>query len=288
MWRIFSQYSLFFIISLVLHVLVVGGLLLSYSDAPPVQKKAGVKRNVIQAVAVDASKIQSELEKLRRAEANKERKQKQRVQRQKDEARAVEKKRKSEQKKLADLKKQQKTEARKLKQQKLAQQKAIQQLKKKQKLEKEKVEKLKKSAAEARKKKQAAEKKLAQQKAQQKAEAEKKRKAQKELQERMAAEERAETERELSGIKLKYVDRIAAVVRGNWRRPAKLAKKVSCKVYVKQIPGGEIISYRVSACSGDSFFKRSVETALGKTRHLPSPPDPRVFDREINFTFIGE
>ena len=143
-----------------------------------------------------------------------------------------------------------------------------------------------KAAAEKRRQQKLKEEKAAEKRRQQKLrEAQARR--EKALQEQIAAEERAEQERELQGVRSRYIDNIAAEVRGNWRRPAQVDKDASCLIVVTQIPGGEIISYRVSSCTGGKDFQRSVETAVGKTSHLPAPPDPRVFDRVIRFTFTG-
>jgi colicin import membrane protein len=82
---------------------------------------------------------------------------------------------------------------------------------------------------------------------------------------------------------------ISNKVQRNWRTPGNVAKGASCKVYVHQIPGGGIASVKVASCTGGSeLFRRSVESAVYKSDPLPPPPDPAVFDREIEFTFTVE
>jgi len=281
MWKFLSQYSLFLILSVVLHVLVIGVLVMGFESKPQQSKEYGVKKkNVIQAVAVDESRIQNELNKILAAEKKRKKTEARRQKTLQDQAKKAKANRIKEQRKLAALKKQQLQAQKKLKAQKQAEQKKLQALKKKQQQEQAKLKKLAADAAELKKKKVAEEKKLQQQKLKA---AQLKR--QQQLKKQMEAEERAERARELKGVTLSYIANIQAVVKGNWRRPATLSKNAKCKVYVKQIPGGEIIHRKVSECTGGSGFKRSVETALAKTSHLPAPPDPRVFDRDIVFTF---
>jgi colicin import membrane protein len=299
MWKFISQYGLFLTLSVAMHVFVMAALLLGFESNPELPKPFGAskKKNVIQAVAVDESKVQAELRKLESVDLRKKQQESERQKRLQDQARKAEQQRIMEQEKLVALKKQQQQEQDRLQKQKQEQERKISELKKKQEQEQQRIQKLKTAAAELEKKKEA-EKKRQQKLKEEKAAAEKKRQQQKlreaqarrekALKEQIAAEEQAEQERELQGVRSRYIDSIAAVVRGNWRRPARVEKDASCLIVVTQIPGGEIISYRVSSCTGGTDFQRSVETAVGKTSHLPAPPDPRVFDRVIRFTFTSK
>ncbi len=296
MWTFISRYSFFLALSVVLHVMVLGGLLLGFSSTPERPKPLGAskKKNVIQAVSVDASKVQAELQKLQSAEMSRKQRESKRQKRLQDQAKKAEQQRIKEQEKLAALKIQQKKQQDRLQKQKQEQEKKISELKKKQAQEQQRIKKLKTAAAELEKKK-VAEKKRLQKLKDDKAAAEKKRqqqklraaqaKREKALKEQMAAEEQAEQEQELEGVRSSYIDSIAAVINRNWRRPSRVDKDASCLIEVTQIPGGEIISYRVSSCDGGVVFQDSVERAVGKTSHLPAPPDPRVFDRVIRFKF---
>jgi len=322
MWKFLRRNSLFITLSVILHGLLIFLLFFGLASKPELPKPpgAGQPKNVIKAVAIDAATIDDEKNRLKMAEQERLRKEQERQKQLDAKAKKAEQLRLQEQQKLVELKKQQAEERQKIKQQKLAEEKRIEELKQKKRLEEEKIKKLKadaealekkqlaeekkrkeqealraeKARQEALKKKQEEERKKlaaieAKKKAEEKARQEKLRAAQaireKALREQLAAEEKAEEERELQGVRLRYIDTIAAVVKANWRRPPVLSEDASCQVYVTQIPGGEIIGYRVSRCSGGTAFQQSVETALGKTSHLPEPPDPRVFDRQIRFTF---
>lgn len=296
MWKFLSKYSFFLILSVVMHGFLLTALLFSFSSTPEIPKPPGasVKKNVIQAVAVSESEIEDEARKLQREEDQRRAQELARQKKLEEQAEKANQQRLQEQKKILELKKKQALQERAIRQQKLAQEKKIAELKKKQAEEQENIRKLKIAADKLAKKKEAEKKKLEELKVKRAEEAkqrrqkellEAQRKREKALQEQMAAEEQAEQEKELQGVRLNYIDSIAAVVKSNWRRPAVVDKDATCLVEVTQIPGGEIVASRVSRCTGDAAFQHSVETAVGKTRHLPAPPDPRVFDRQIRFTF---
>jgi colicin import membrane protein len=100
-----------------------------------------------------------------------------------------------------------------------------------------------------------------------------------------AAQARAEQrQRELDTLRNQYSSAIAQKVERNWIRPSGV-EGTSCKVRVKQIPGGDVVAVDASACTGDPSYRKSVEAAVFRAAPLPQPPDPAVFDREINFYF---
>ncbi|GIK33959.1 MAG: hypothetical protein AMXMBFR45_18610 [Gammaproteobacteria bacterium] len=85
-----------------------------------------------------------------------------------------------------------------------------------------------------------------------------------------------------------YRDLIAQKVRRNWNQPPSARAGDSCEVRVQQIPGGEVTSAVASNCTGDAAFARSVEAAVLRASPLPLPSDPRLFDRNLLFTFKPE
>lgn len=85
-----------------------------------------------------------------------------------------------------------------------------------------------------------------------------------------------------------YRDLIAQKVRRNWNQPPSARAGDSCEVRVQQIPGGEVTSAVASRCTGDAAFARSVEAAVLRASPLPLPSDPRLFDRNLLFTFKPE
>ena len=244
-------------LAILVHVVLAGILFVSleWTDLPT-PRQAEV--DIVKAVAIDEKKIQAELNKLKKAEAKK----KKTARKLDKKAKDAEKKRKLEEKKLAKLKKEQKAE----------------QARKKKEVETLKNERI------------AEEKRLADIEAKHKQlEEEKRRDAEaKAMQAAIAAEQAAleqANQKRLSSLRGQYIADIQNKVARHWIKPASARQGSSCKVVVKQIPGGEVINVKASKCNGDEVFRRSVESAVYKASPLPRPSDPGLFDREIVFTF---
>jgi len=275
------------VFSVAIHVLLVGLLVLSF-DWKPTPKSLVVKQNVVKAVAIDANKVQAELDKLKRADDRKKKKEKDRVAKLKKEENKLRKKRAAEEKKLADLKKKRQSEEkqRKLEQKNLAKLKKQQaELKKKQlaeakkrKAEKQKQAALKKKQDELKKKQEIAKKKR---------EAEKKQR-QKELAQQLAAEEKAQAD-ELAKREIdKYQVLIRQKVERNWLKPPGNLKGLVSVIEVRLIPGGDVIDVGIVKTSGNLVFDRSVERAVRKASPLPLPKNLAIASRMYEFKFIFE
>jgi len=256
---------------------------LDWSPTPSVSRKPAP----IQAVAIDARKLDAEverkkkleearqLEKQRAEQAELKREQEKKQQAEKQRKAAVEKKRKAEAevKRKAELKK--KAEAEK---------------KRKAEVERKKVEADKKLKAEAEKKRKAEE-------TRKKAEAEKKRKAEEarkkaaaesEMRERLAAEQerlRAQRDSAMQRMIDEYGLYIKERVQRSWIRPSGSNASLSCIVNVRLIPGGEVVDVKIVRGSGNAAFDRSVEAAVFKASPLPVPPDPEVMEKFRSITF---
>jgi len=272
--------------SVSIHAILLVLLVFSF-DWTPKPKALVSKPNIVKAVAVDASKVQAELEKLKRADQNKQRKEKERLAKLKREEKAARQKRANEEKRLAKLKKQQaalkkkriaEEKKRKTEQAKLAKLKKQQaEIKKQRKAELARQAKLKKQQ-DALKKKQAAEKKKRQAEAKQR---------QQELARQLEAEEQAQAN-ELATREIdKYQVLIRQKVIRNWLKPPGSSKGLVSKVKVRLIPGGDVIDVKVIKSSGNAVYDRSVERAVRKASPLPLPKDPaiaaRMYDIEFNF-----
>jgi colicin import membrane protein len=57
---------------------------------------------------------------------------------------------------------------------------------------------------------------------------------------------------------------------------------------VTQIPGGTVAAVRMGACNGDEAVRRSIEAAVLRASPLPLPADPRLFERNLRFSFKPE
>lgn len=136
--------------------------------------------------------------------------------------------------------------------------------------------------------------KNAEEEARKKAEAERKRKEdeqrraaeqrrrQQELAQMIAAEEEAEY---ISGVQRTWADDIRDAIRSQWLRPPGLSDELRCRVRVELLPSGQIISVRIAAPSGVVAFDDSVEKAIAKADPLPTPTDPKAFERVLELTF---
>jgi len=289
-----------FVYALFVHVFFLGIFVVSFDwSAEPTP--SAPKVNVIAAVAVDETRVQVELDKLKKAE--------QKRQKQDD---ARQRKLKKEEKRLAELKKKKEIEQRRLQEQKKKRQveeKKARELAVKKKAETEKLNKLKKEQAALKKEQQTLEKKRQAEQSrlaelekkrkveaaleQKKKEEQQRREAEQALQKQLAEEQQAleaERQRQSNRVVNQYVEIIKQQVERNWRSPDTARSGLSCTVAVSLMPGGDVLSARVTRGSGDPIFDRSVETAVLKASPLQLPPDASMFERfrELEFIFNPE
>lgn len=180
-----------------------------------------------------------------------------------------------------------KLEEERLAAEKLQQEKVEQERLDAEKLEAERVAADKKAAADkAAAEKRAAEKKRADEAAAKKAADEKARLAREaELRRSMEAEERANAMRN-SAEAARWHASIVARIQRAWIRPPSAQPGIECIVSVTQVPGGEVTAVRVNSCNGgDAALRESVEAAVLRASPLPSPPDPALFERNLELTF---
>jgi colicin import membrane protein len=183
-------------------------------------------------------------------------------------------------------------------QERLAKEKAAQDLKERE--DAEKLEAEKKAAAKAAADKAAAEKAAADKKALEKKRAEdaaaakkaaeeKARQArQAELQRALEAEERGNAMRNSDEANRWHAQIVARVTRA-WIKPPSAQPGISCIVSVTQVPGGEVTGVRVNSCSiDDAALRESVEAAVYRASPLPPPPDPALFERNLELTFAPQ
>jgi colicin import membrane protein len=242
--------------SIALHAVIAGflylGLTLPRPEAPEMPL-------MIEAVVLDQAVLQAAS----------------RQQREDDRRRAQERKREADRQAQAERLEQAETRRRNEEQEKLA------------------VEQEARADAEARRKAEADSKRKAAQQAAAKAEADKKRAAQdaRQRHEREAdlrARLEAEEERTSAGyqsLKASYVQAIQAHVEQRWFEPPGTGPGLSCTVFVSQIPGGEVVGMRFGTCNGGAAVRQSIETAVQNASPLPSPPEPDLFEREVQLIF---
>lgn len=274
-------------LSILVHVafgaLFVATLDFSSTRLPTAQPEV----DIIEAVAVDESKIQRELDALKKMEQRKRSEEDRRQRELESDADRARKQREAEEQRIAELK--QKKEQERL---------SLAELEKKKKADSERAakeaEQLKKLEAERaalEKKKKEEQQQLDKIALQRKMEGEQA----KEKERQEAARKKKEAEDALRSKKVEaavntYKAQMTAKIQGLWNMPTNFKPGSYCVVSVKLIPGGEIVAHSISECNADEIFKNSVENAVAKASPLPVPSDPAEFDpfRDFNLNFKPE
>ena len=263
MYTNWLQTSRSLFLSIVLHIVLGGILILSFKfSAKPVPIHKPVA-NIVKAVSVDKKQVELELKRLKEIEDTKKADEKKRQKKLEKKAEDAKKKRIAEEKKLKKLKKKKEAEKKKRKeeQKKLKKlEKERKELEKKQKLEKEKRKK------EAERKRKEEEKKL----------------KEKALQEELEAEQSQHDQSEIS----KYTGLIINAIENKFNE-TNLKEGLSCKILIRMIEGGEVIESTIVDSSGNELFDRRAELAVRAASPLPVPSESRLFNkmRSIRITF---
>jgi len=204
--------------------------------------------------------------------------------------------RKQEEERLAAEKREQE----KREQQKLEQEKLETEKKEQEKLDAEKKEAEKRAAAKAAADKAAAEKVAAEKKAAEKKKADEAAAAKKAAEEKARLAREAELRRSLEmeerGNSLRsgpeaarWISQISAKIARAWVRPATARPGTTCMVSVKQLQDGVVTSVKVVSCNvDDEALRQSVERAVYNASPLPPPPDPALFQSNLDITFAPE
>ena len=105
-----------------------------------------------------------------------------------------------------------------------------------------------------------------------------------ELRKSLEAEERLNTLRSSSAM-ASWIGQIANRIQRAWIRPPSARPGIDCVVHVTQVPGGAVTSVKVGECNGDAAVRQSIEDAVIRASPLPPPPDPALFERELDIRF---
>lgn len=272
-WKTIKNNPSVLVWAIAVHLLAFIAIGISFKSSEP--KISSVKEEkVIEAVAIDERKIEEEINKLKKADLRKKRDQ----QRLQDKAQKAKIDRRKEEKKLLALKKKQQEQEEISKSKRIIENKRLAELEKRR-IEQEQQEK------EAQKKLDELEKIRLEKKAQ--LEKEEKQRQEKIAKQKLAAEQKQRAEFELSEV-AKYKGLIKGQITQNWIFPASYQKGMKCKILVRLIPSGDVVSVRVIQSSGNPAFDRSVEMAVNKASPLPVPKSSTgLFDhfREVEFVF---
>jgi colicin import membrane protein len=104
------------------------------------------------------------------------------------------------------------------------------------------------------------------------------------LRKSLEAEEHLNTLRSSSAMS-SWISQIANRIQRAWIRPPSARPGIDCVVHVTQVPGGAVTSVKVGECNGDAAVRQSIEDAVIRASPLPPPPDPALFERELDIRF---
>ncbi|HEX7802817.1 MAG TPA: cell envelope integrity protein TolA [Pseudoxanthomonas sp.] len=91
------------------------------------------------------------------------------------------------------------------------------------------------------------------------------------------------------GLLAKYIAAIQQQVSGQWTRPESVPLGTRCRVVIKQLPGGQVMSAEVQpGCAMDQAGQDSLERAVLKAQPLPYRGFESVFNRTLNFNFTAQ
>ncbi|HXQ31355.1 MAG TPA: cell envelope integrity protein TolA [Steroidobacteraceae bacterium] len=90
---------------------------------------------------------------------------------------------------------------------------------------------------------------------------------------------------ENSGLLARYVSDLQARIERAWNRPPTARAGLKCTVYVAQVPGGTVTNVRLGNCNGDAAVQQSITLAVYRASPLPAPPDPSLFERNLQLVF---
>lgn len=102
---------------------------------------------------------------------------------------------------------------------------------------------------------------------------------------RQLEEEEGQMQLAQSGV----VDRYRALIQQHiyryWNRPPSARPGIECEINITQALGGSVLSAKIGRCNGDSVVQQSIENAVLAASPLPSPEDPRAFQRNLILLF---
>src|SRR3546814_674572 len=92
-----------------------------------------------------------------------------------------------------------------------------------------------------------------------------------------------------TGLRARYAAAIQAAMLRNWTRPENIPLGQRCRIYITQLPGGDVMSAKVDpSCPYDELGRRSVEAAVLKAKPLPYAGFESVFQRNLILNFEAQ
>lgn len=91
------------------------------------------------------------------------------------------------------------------------------------------------------------------------------------------------------GLLARYRAALQAAIASKWTRPDTVPLGARCRIHIRQLPGGEVMSAEVSSpCAYDEQGRRSIEAAVLKAQPLPYAGFEPVFSRDLTINFEAQ
>lgn len=74
-------------------------------------------------------------------------------------------------------------------------------------------------------------------------------------------------------------------VEAAWIKPSTARSSLKCTVAVTLLQGGGVTNVSVGQCNGDEAVRESIVQAVYRAAPLPPPPDPSLYNQQLNFVF---
>lgn len=92
-----------------------------------------------------------------------------------------------------------------------------------------------------------------------------------------------------TGLQARYAAALQQAILSKWTRPETVPLGAICRLTIRQLPGGEVMSAEVSSpCAYDEQGRRSIEAAVLKAQPLPYAGFESVFQRNLTLNFRAE
>ncbi|HIY70526.1 MAG TPA: cell envelope integrity protein TolA [Candidatus Luteimonas excrementigallinarum] len=92
-----------------------------------------------------------------------------------------------------------------------------------------------------------------------------------------------------SDLAARYAAALQEAIVRNWTRPDNVALGQRCRIYITQLPGGQVMNVEFdNSCPYDALGRRSVEAAVRRAEPLPYAGFESVFNRRLNLNFTAQ
>lgn len=92
-----------------------------------------------------------------------------------------------------------------------------------------------------------------------------------------------------SDLAARYAAALQEAIARNWTRPDNVPIGQRCRLYITQLPGGQVMNVEFdSSCPYDALGRRSVEAAVRRAEPLPYAGFESVFNRRLNLNFTAQ